>query len=152
MWITSEPEKDRTIFDEIHRMDDRAAAIIACGYLDRSLEHAVRSKLRDDRRLLNKFFGGMGPLATFSAKIDMGFLLDLYDEDYLSCLHSIRKIRNLFSHDPTPVDFSDSEIKKFATNLFSPGEKAKEFHDKLEKTGTAGRQSFPNLHHFLSHC
>lgn len=93
MWITSEPEKDRAIFDEIHRMDDRAAAIIACGYLDRSLERTVRSKFRNDERLLKKFFSGMGPLATFSAKIDMGFLLDLYDKDYLSCLHSIRKNR-----------------------------------------------------------
>jgi hypothetical protein len=150
MWVTSEPEKDRAIFDEIHRMDDRAAAIIACGYLERSLERAVRSKLRDDKRLLDKFFRGMGPLATFSAKIDMGFLLDLYDEDYLKCLHSIREVRNLFSHDPSPMDFSTSEINKRAIGLFNPGEKTKEFHDRLEKMGEEGATVISKLAPFLA--
>jgi hypothetical protein len=150
MWITSEPEKDRGIFDEIHRMDDRAAAIIACGYLERSLERTLRSKLRNDDKLLNKFFRGMGPLATFSAKIDLGFLLDIYDEDFLKCLHSIRQVRNLFSHDPTPMDFSADEIAKCSTGLFNPSKRTMEFHAKLEKNGEAGVAVIAKLAPFLA--
>jgi hypothetical protein len=149
MWITIQPEKDRAIFDEIHRMDDRAAAIISCGYLERSLEAAVRSKLKDDKKILNKFLRGMGPLATLSAKIDMAFLLDLYDDDYLKCLHSVREIRNLFSHDPNPLHFSAPEIVKCSEGLFDPSQKAWDFHHRLEKMSKSAPDVIAKLAPFL---
>ena len=44
------------------------------------------------------FFGNAGPLATFSAKIDLACLLNMVSDAIRSDLHAIREIRNEFAH------------------------------------------------------
>jgi len=78
--------------------------------------------LKSDKKVADRFFKGMGPLSSFSARIDMAYLLGLLGDDhrYYMSFHSIRKIRNLFAHTLAPIDFSSSEIKKEGGGLIDP--------------------------------
>lgn len=52
--------------------------------------------LKNDVR--DKLFTGYGPLASFSAKIDMAFALGLIDAEQRKTLNHVRHIRNVFAH------------------------------------------------------
>src|SRR5262249_32748525 len=51
-----------------------------------------------------------GPLATFSARIDMAYLLGLIPDNVRRELHLIRKIRNDFAHSSENLDFNNEAI------------------------------------------
>lgn len=50
-------------------------------------------------------FKQSGPLGSFAAQIDMGYLLGLYPDYVRDKLHTIRLIRNEFAHNVQPVSF-----------------------------------------------
>jgi DNA-binding MltR family transcriptional regulator len=83
-------------------------------------------RLVDHKKTSDKLFTGMGPLSSFSAKIDLGFLLGLYSEEVTKMLHGIRNIRNVYAHEMVPLDFASKEIAvkmqplQFV-NTFPPG-------------------------------
>lgn len=119
MWVINS-EADWAVIDELKRMPDRAAGIIAAGFLEQSLEARLRAIMVDEPTLSNKFFKGLGPLSSFSAKIDLGYLLHQYSKEIQTCFHAIRKIRNEFAHDPSPLDFSTKKIADAAGGLLHP--------------------------------
>jgi hypothetical protein len=121
-WIVREGDADPNTVREIEEQTDRAAAIIAGSYLEDFLAAAVRSKLTQDEKVLNQFFKGMGPLATFSAKIDMAYLLHLVDEEDRKRLHQIRRIRNEFAHDLSPLKFETLRIADMCRAIYGSDE------------------------------
>ncbi len=78
MW-TTRSDKDRMTIEEIERQDDRGAAILAGAYLEDRLTIAIKERLIPDTRTQNELFGGMGPLATFHAKIELAYLMGVID-------------------------------------------------------------------------
>jgi hypothetical protein len=65
------------------------------GCLSRRLVKGTNKNTRD---AMKNMFEGYAPLSTFSAQIDMGFAVGLYDKHVWHDLNEIRKIRNLFAH------------------------------------------------------
>jgi DNA-binding MltR family transcriptional regulator len=94
-------------------------ALSICAKLDAALEAAILEKMRPiSQRLRITLFEGYGPLASFSAKIDIAFALSIIDEAMYADLKVIKEIRNQFAHPPIsggffqPVTFESEAIKK----------------------------------------
>ena len=113
--ITS--EADNAIILEISKQTDRGAALIATAYLDERLTNAIKSRLIRDRTLENTLFKGGGPLASLSTRINMGFLLGIYEKDIRRFLHTVKDVRNAFAHRPEPMNFKTQKIKDLCSNI-----------------------------------
>jgi mannitol repressor len=80
-----------------HNETDRAAAVLAGGYLDSFLEGALRSVLVSGYRV-DKLFDGQGPLRSLGSKISVAYGLGLATEALARDMDLVRKIRNHFAH------------------------------------------------------
>ena len=120
MWVVEDLRQDEEIIQEIGRMDDRPAAIIASCYLERSLERALRGRLLADKKIADAFLKGMGPLSSFSSRIDLAYLLGLIStKEAYGCFHAIRRARNCFAHELTPTRFSSAAVVKASKGLLN---------------------------------
>lgn len=86
------------LIEEIEGQTDRGAAIVGAAWVEEAMSVAIESFLHSDKKAWQRLFGGNGPLATLSAKIDLSRLLGLISETIRSDLHIIRDIRNEFAH------------------------------------------------------
>jgi hypothetical protein len=102
--------------------DPRTAAIVAAGFLEHNLALAILGRLKviSERDQKSGFEGTIGVLHTFNSKIQMGFFLNLYDDDVRSDLDLIRDIRNKFAHRIDIDSFDHDEIKQQCDQLFGP--------------------------------
>ena len=105
------------ILPDAEKQPDRSLAIVFAAIVEGHLTQAIKAHLVHHTKICDGMFNGMGPLATFSAKIDLGFLLGLYREELTKVLHALRRIRNTFAHDLRPLTFSSDEIKAKTTAL-----------------------------------
>lgn len=119
-WVTVSDD-DKPIIAEIEKQTDRGAALIATAYLEERLLEAIKARMNRFEEVENKLFKGLGPLASFSSKIDLGLLLGIYDLQSQKMLHIIRDIRNEFAHQPKPRDFNSRRIRDLCKNLFIKG-------------------------------
>jgi DNA-binding MltR family transcriptional regulator len=116
-WITISDD-DKPIIEEIEKQTDRGAAIIASAYLEERLLAAIKARTNRHDKIESAIYKGSGPLASFSAKIDLGLLLGIYTPKLHSFLHTIRDIRNEFAHKSKPRNFSSQRIKDLSKNLY----------------------------------
>lgn len=118
MWTIlkdNDEESIKLMLDE--KIDDRAVAIIATAFLDDRLRDVLIHYLHTTKDLQDSFFEGTGPLAAFSARINMGFMLGLYSKTFCEHLHIMRSVRNLFAHSRDPLDFNSEKVSAKLTNL-----------------------------------
>lgn len=81
--------------------------IVRTTLMERVLEMLLEGKmvnLKNDVR--DKLFTGYGPLASFSAKIDMTFALGLIGAEQRKTLNHVRHIRNAFAHADEMLHFN----------------------------------------------
>ena len=131
-WLTLEKSYAETL-NEIKKQRDRGAAIIAASVLEDHLLAAIQSRLHRNDTIESKIFKGYGPLASFSAKIDLGFLLGLYSSTSHKQIHRIREIRNEFAHNLAPLSFNSQRIKAFCAHFRLPRGFGRDFDKMLEK-------------------
>jgi DNA-binding MltR family transcriptional regulator len=81
------------------------------------LEEYIAKRLVDDKAVA-KLFEGFGPLSTFSAKIEFAFALGLLPKHVHTDLRTIRKVRNLFAHEPDSSNFLTNSIKDLCATLW----------------------------------
>lgn len=105
---------------ELEQQTDRGAAIIGSAFLEARLEEAIRSRLVGTGEPVDALFQGDAPLATFRAKIDMGFAVGLYAQKIHRDLNLIRKIRNKFAHQFGAIAFSTPDIASQCSELWLP--------------------------------
>ena len=117
-WTTRGTQEDKETTEEIERQEDRAAAIIAAAYFENRLMLAIQERLEDDAKVINSFFQNMGPLASFSAKIDLAYLMRIITADIREKLHTIRRIRNEFAHNLAPLTFESPKIRSMCEKNF----------------------------------
>ena len=97
---------------------DRGCALMASAYLDSQIEKLLDRCFIEDDVTVKEMLGQSKPLGTFSARIDMSYLLGRISEQARRDLHLIRKIRNDFGHDPKPLDFTSSKIADRCRELY----------------------------------
>jgi hypothetical protein len=78
----------------------------------------------------------MGPLSSFSAKIDLGVLLGLYPEEVRRDLHRLRDVRNQFAHEQEPRNFCYPKISEICAKFWLP-------HNLFIVATSGGPQGFP---------
>lgn len=107
------------IHEEIDGESNRAAAITALAYIENNLVLAIMTRLRslsaDEQKIV--FDDEIAPLRDFSAKVDMAFALNLYDDNVRQDLHRLRKIRNKFAHTLDVRDFDHPLISRYCDEL-----------------------------------
>jgi hypothetical protein len=97
--------------DTLNPETDRGCALIAASFLYVELSRMLRKGLiQDSKKVLDGFFEGDGPLARFSSRINAAYLFGKIDKTVYLDLHLVRKIRNLFAHQPDPITFQFQEI------------------------------------------
>lgn len=111
-WILKDPN-DNAIIEEIEKQSDRGAIIISTAFLEKRLEEAIKLHLKPDIDPVanGKMFKGYGPLASFAAKIDLGFLLQIYPEEVRDLFHAVRNIRNDAAHETTAISFEMPSVR-----------------------------------------
>ena len=85
-------------YDELNGTSDRATAILAAAYFEGKLSDAIMrrfarmsSAFSDQIELGNRVFKKHNPIRHFSAKIEFGFALGLYNEEIRKSLQKIGK-------------------------------------------------------------
>jgi len=95
---------------------DRSVVILASSFIERALENYILKKLVDDA-FVKKLFEGYAPLATLSAKIEVAFALGLLPRHVHSDLRIIKRVRNVFAHEPESYTFSSKRIVDLCASL-----------------------------------
>jgi len=95
---------------ELTSESDRGCALMAAAYLDDQLGLLLKSRFVDDSKVSKELFDHIAPLGTFSARVDMAYMLGLLSSTARRDLHLIRKIRNSFGHTAAPMTFEQPSI------------------------------------------
>jgi hypothetical protein len=97
----------------LSRQTEAGNALVVAGLVEDELEKLL---LAAGRQLSNKtakgLFGGMGPLSSFSAKIEIAYLFELIDKPVRDDLRVIKSIRNAFAHTTRFLHFDSPRIAK----------------------------------------
>jgi DNA-binding MltR family transcriptional regulator len=119
MWMHNKKEARSlaAAIKEIETSTDRAAAIVAAAFVEDHLTTALRRRFHQDEKILDELFRGTGPLAPYSTKIKLAYLMGMFSEQTASEIHYIRKIRNEFAHNIETDSFSCVPIKDWTANL-----------------------------------
>ncbi len=144
--IIKEMNKKRDLlFEALARESDRGVILIGAAFINDALETLIRAKFQEKRRkikgMIKDFFGPMGPLGSFWAKIRLVYGLELIKADEYHDLELLRKIRNRFAHQLEAVGFGDPEVIKLAERLVAPERWAKHEFEKQQKGPTASSKS-----------
>lgn len=84
-----------SFFSRFATESDRAAAVLGAALLDERLKNMFFSRLAAKQESL---LGKMGPLSTFSSRINLAFALCWIDAETENDLNIIRDVRNDFAH------------------------------------------------------
>jgi len=95
-----------------HEETDRAAAVLAGGYLDAFMEAALRSVLVAGARL-DGLFEAQGPLRSFGSKIAFAAALGLVTDALARDMDLIRKVRNHFAHHIWDASFDSAPVSNW---------------------------------------
>ena len=106
---------------EMTAESDRGCILIGASLLDDALSNLLRSRLAPDahvrKHAMEPLFAAMGPLSSFSSRINMAYCLELLQRWEFEDLELIRKIRNKAAHEYTAKSFKSPEIIQFADRL-----------------------------------
>jgi len=110
------------VMDIRHRLSeesDRGCVVLASSYLDEQLARLLRDVLVDDESVADQLIDDRGALATFSARIDMAYMLGCLPNEQRRALHIVRKVRNDFAHD-VDATFDTPSIRDRCLGLPQP--------------------------------
>lgn len=96
--------------DQMHRSDDRSAAILGAAMVENSLVQALQPHFNRVTNEAELFFAEGAPLGTFRNRIVMGYSLGVYDEEVRGELDVIRDVRNQFAHALLSLTFDNEAI------------------------------------------
>ncbi len=89
---------------------DRGCTLMAAAFLDSALGILLRAILLNRPQILDELLQGTGPLATFSSRIEIAYVLGLIGPEVRRDLHMIRRIRNEFAHCAQGITFEHGPI------------------------------------------
>lgn len=114
------PLKWGNFLEELQGISERASAIASGAMLENILGELLQSHMVDDAKVAEELlFNAYGPMAGFSARINIAYMLGLIGKQEQRKLNLIRKIRNAFAHEPDP-SFTDEAISNRCRELKLP--------------------------------
>ena len=119
-WVSVATMPGRVFHDFREELDlgsPRATAIVGAAFVEDHLQRLIQARLVDDQKVIEQIFGPSSALGSFSAKINVGYLMGLYSRKAYLELDCIRKIRNDFAHELHVNNFDLDTIKDRCANL-----------------------------------
>ncbi|WP_027528711.1 hypothetical protein [Bradyrhizobium sp. Ec3.3] len=113
---------------------ERGMAVLVGAELDRALELVLHAYLAPGKARTELFSGSSPPLGTFSGKINLCRVLHLITDGECAALHTIRKIRNEFAHNPS-ASFANAQIRSWVNILKSDPEQDHKAKFEIEAAG-----------------
>jgi hypothetical protein len=108
------------IIREIEKGSDRSAAIVLAAVLEERLGQLLLTIFEKEESITGRMLKGSGPLAAFSTKIDICFLMGVYAEYMRRALHTMKDVRNIFAHSPVKTTFKTQRVRDLCNNLPAP--------------------------------
>jgi hypothetical protein len=107
---------------EFYLGSDRPAVILQVSNVENILQSVLEAKMRNPmpKDVRDRLFEGLGPLASFSAKILVGFAFNLFGPVFRHDLDLMRELRNGFAHARHPMTLSTPEIAGVVAQLRLP--------------------------------
>lgn len=94
----------------LNEESDRGCALMAASFIDIRIKQLIEKQFIKDK-CTNELLASSGPIGTFSNRINIAFSLALIPAGMRRDLHILRKIRNDFAHDSSPISFETHHIK-----------------------------------------
>lgn len=121
MWVNLSLEEAAAI-KELQSLPDRAAGIVGATILESRLGERLKKEtadlaIKEKITLHERMFHHSGPLGSFSARINLGFMLKIYDEEAWRDLDIIRSVRNDFAHLTGIGSFNTDTVRDRCGNL-----------------------------------
>jgi hypothetical protein len=131
--INDDPEWRRQyeLIRKLGAESERGMTVLVGAELDRALGLLLHAYLPPGKARTELFSGSAPPLGTFSAKINLCRALHLITDDEFASLHTIRKIRNEFAHNPN-ASFASAEVVSWVNALNDEPGQARDHKAKFE--------------------
>jgi hypothetical protein len=115
-------DAEASLTDADSKQHDRSLILVLSGAVEQTLEMAISTHFVVNEAASARMFddSANGPLATFAAKIRIGYALGIYSKTLRDELNMIRHICNLVAHAKEPLDFSSPEIVAGCATLVAP--------------------------------
>ncbi len=118
-------EFEASIMDEAHDLaefcvaaDDRTFCILVGSFLEDTLKRTFSEYWRiETKKEFGRYFGGNGPLSTFSQRVLVAKGLTWLTSEESSELDMLRKVRNAFAHDHRIHSLMDEKVRGPAESL-----------------------------------
>ena len=112
IWSVQNTEQIQAVGEIKHSKSDRAVAIVCGAIVEQRLELSLKWRLRPHDSTHKRLFKPSGPLGPFGNKVDLGFLLYMYDKPTWQALNSICQNRNKFAHNLSQsFSYPDKELE-----------------------------------------
>ncbi len=109
--MNSEHSLDDAVQTLLTTHAEAGIVLVVAGKLEDMIEKVLLTKGREiSNKHAKRIFGGMGPLSSFSGKIEIAYFFGLIDDASFNDLHLIKDIRNRFAHTTNFVFFSTEII------------------------------------------
>ncbi len=116
--ILKTPSGIDPVIVEMHTQNDRGAAITGIVFLEQMLRNTIVKQWPPmSNTMFERLFKGYGPLASFSALIDVATAMGILHADTRNDFQRIKKIRNDAAHVGTPFSFTSKSIKSHLQHL-----------------------------------
>ena len=116
-WLVNGDPKISAAIDQLEHDSDRAVGVLAASLVEMQLTSAIMYRLAKHDKITEKLFRDGGAIGSFSTKIDLGHLLNLFTADAYADLSIMKNIRNDFAHKPEMLSFSTKSIKDRCFNF-----------------------------------
>lgn len=106
------------VLGEIQSTDDRSTVILIFAFIDEMLAIYLREHLNNNiNGGVDKLFETWGMLATANARITFAYSLFWINDNTYRDANLIRKIRNMFAHNPEISSFSDGRVSSIVHSM-----------------------------------
>lgn len=98
VWAIINADQQAALVELQQSKSERVTALLGAAMLDNSLRHTLEFRLRSDKDISRKVLKPSGALGNLGPKIDLGYLLHMYDASIRNAMYGISAIRNAFAH------------------------------------------------------
>jgi hypothetical protein len=126
---------------------DAALAIISATAVEHALTRLIKRRCQYDKSVHDRMFDGVGPFASFEARINLAFLLGLLRKSTMHELKLVNRISVLFSDRPATLDFGAKPIQELVVALTRSNRTS-----QRNANGLDGLTEASGKYHFVSTC
>jgi DNA-binding MltR family transcriptional regulator len=99
--------------DKVRRHAHSGFALFGASVVEENLRRKVLAAMRPlSKKMVDRLFGGYGPLSTFSALADVSYAMGCIDKATYEKIGLVRRIRNEFAHSLTIRSFDEPAIRQ----------------------------------------